>query len=79
VLTTLPKNRGNLDPNSKFVHVRKAPAAVGVQAFSVGIIVGCAHIYPEIATSSQTADERNEGWLVNIDIDLATSNNAYNL
>jgi hypothetical protein len=35
VLTTIPENSGNLDPVSKFVHVRKAPAAVALQVFSV--------------------------------------------
>jgi len=29
-LTTIPENLGNLDPVSKFVQVRKAPAAVGL-------------------------------------------------
>jgi len=51
-LTTIPENSGNLDPVSKFVQVRKAPAAVALQVFSVGNIVSCAHVIPEIATSS---------------------------
>jgi hypothetical protein len=38
-LTTIPDNSGNLDPISKFVHVRKAPAAVDLQVFGVGNIV----------------------------------------
>jgi hypothetical protein len=49
-LTTIPENLGNLDPISKFVQVRNAPAAVALQVFSVGNIVGCAHVIPEIAT-----------------------------
>jgi len=51
-LTTRPENKGNLDPVSKFVQARKAPAAVAFQVFRVGNIVGCAHVIPEIATSS---------------------------
>ena len=39
-LTTIPENSGNLDPVSKFVQVRKAPAAVALHVFSVGNIVG---------------------------------------
>ena len=38
--TTMPENSGNLDPVSKFVQVRKAPAAVALHVFSVGNIVG---------------------------------------
>jgi len=53
-LTTIPENWGNLDPVSKFVQVTKAPAAVALQVFSVGNIVGCAHVIPEIAISSKT-------------------------
>jgi hypothetical protein len=67
-----------LDPISKFVKVRKAPAAVALQVFSVGNIVGCAHIVPEIATSSKTGDGRNERWIVNCHIDLAAWNDVYN-
>jgi hypothetical protein len=76
--TTRPKNSGNLDPISKFVHVRKAPAAIALQVFSVGNIVGCTHVIPEIATSSKTGDRWNERWIVNSHIDLATSNDVYN-
>jgi len=50
-LTTTPENSGNLDPVPKFLQARKALAAVALQVFSVGHIVGCAHIIPEIATS----------------------------
>jgi len=60
VLTTIPQNSGNLDPIWKFVQVRKVPAAVALQVFSVGNIVSCAHVIPEIATSSKTGDEWNE-------------------
>jgi len=53
-LTTIPENSCNLDPVLKFVQVRKAPAAVALQVLNVGNIVGCAHVIPEIATSSKT-------------------------
>jgi hypothetical protein len=59
-LTTIPETSGNLDPVSTFVQVRKAPAVVALQVFSVGNIVGCAHVIPEITTSSKTGDGRNE-------------------
>jgi hypothetical protein len=58
VLTTIPENSGNLGPVLQFVQVRKLPVAVALQGFSVGNIVGCAHIIPEIATSTKTGD----GW-----------------
>jgi len=77
-LTTIPGNFGNLDPVSKFVQVRKAPAAVALQVFSVGIILSCAHGIPEIATSSKTGDGWTEQWIVNSHIDLATWNDVYN-
>jgi hypothetical protein len=77
-LTTIPENWGNLDPVSKVVHVRKALSAVASQVFSVGNIVGCAPVIREIATSSQTGDGRNERWIVNSHIDLATWNDVYN-
>jgi len=51
-LTTIPEYSGNLNPVSKFVQVRRAPAAVALQVFSGGNIVGCVYIIPEIATSS---------------------------
>jgi len=76
--TTLPENSGNLDPVSKFGEVRKVPAAVAFQVFSVGHIVSCAHVIPEIATSTKTGDRRNELWIVNSHIDLATWNDVYN-
>jgi len=77
-LTTRPENPGNLDPVSKFVQVRKAPAADALQVFSVGNIVGCVHVIPELATSGKTGDGRNERWIVNSHIDLATWNEVYN-
>ena len=77
-LTTVPENLGNLDSVSKFVQVRKAPAAVALQVFSVGNIIGCVYLIPEIATSSKTGDGRNEPWIVNSHIDLATLNDVYN-
>jgi len=75
-LTTIPENSGNLDPILKFVKVRKAPAAVALQDFSVGNIVGCAHVIPEIATSSKTGDGQNERWIVICLIDLASWNDV---
>jgi len=56
VLTTIPANSGNLDPVSKLVQVRKAPAAVDLQVFSMENVVSCVHVIPEIATSSKTGD-----------------------
>jgi hypothetical protein len=53
-LTTIPENSDNLDRVSKFVQVTRAPAAIALQVFSVGNIVGPAHVIPEIATSSKT-------------------------
>jgi len=77
-LTTIPENSGNLDPVSKFVHVIKALAAVALQVFDVGNSVGWADTIPEIATSSKVGDGRNERWIVNTHIDLATWNDVYN-
>jgi hypothetical protein len=53
-LTRILENSGNLDPVSKFIQVRKTPAAFALQVFSVGNSIGCAHAIPEIATSSKT-------------------------
>jgi len=39
-LTRIPENSGNLDPVSKSVQVRKALAAVDLQDFSMGNIIG---------------------------------------
>jgi len=77
-LTTISEHSGNLDPVSKCVQVRKAPPAIALQVFNMGNIVGCAHVIPEIATSSKTADGRNERWIVNSHIDMATWNDVYN-
>jgi hypothetical protein len=78
VLATIPGNSGNLDPVSKFVQVKKAPTAVTLQVCSVGNTVSCAHVIAEIATSSKTGDGRNERWIVDSHIDLATWNDVYN-
>jgi len=74
----MPENLGNLDPVSKFVQVRKSPAAVALQVSSMGNIVGCAHVIPEIATLSKIWDGRNEWWIVNSHLDLVTWNDVYN-
>jgi hypothetical protein len=76
-LTAIPENWGNLDPVSTFVQVSKAPAAGALQVFSVGNIVSCAHVIPEIATSTKTGDGRNMRWIVNSHIDMATWNDVY--
>jgi hypothetical protein len=60
VLITIPVNSGNLDHVSKFVQVRKAPAPIALQVFSVRNLVRCVHVVPEIATSSKTGDGCNE-------------------
>ena len=44
-LTRIPQNLGNLDPVSKLLQVRKAPAAVALQGFSVGYIVGYVNVF----------------------------------
>jgi len=59
-LSTIHENSGNLDPVSKFVNLRKAPAAVALQVFTVANIFSSMYVMPEIATSSKTGDERNE-------------------
>jgi len=75
----MPGNSGYLDPVSNFVQVRKALAAVVLEVFSMGNIVSCEQQTPEIATSSKTGDRRNKRWIVNSHIDLATSNDVYNV
>jgi hypothetical protein len=77
-LTTIPENSGTLDSVSKFVQLRKPAAAVALQVFSIENTVSCAHLIPEIAASSKTGDGRNERWIVNSHIDLATWNDVYN-
>jgi len=51
-------------------------AAVAFQVLSVGNIVGCAHKFPEAATSIKTGDGRNERWIVNSHIDLVKCNDV---
>jgi len=75
-LTTIPENSGKLDHVSNLVQVRKAPAAVALQVLSVGNIVDFGHIITKIATSCMTGDRRNERWIVNSHIDLATWNDV---
>jgi len=77
-LTTIPEYSGNLDPVSKFVQVRKAPAVIALQVFSVGNIVDCVHVIAQKATSSMIGDGRNERWIVNSHPDLATWNDLHN-
>jgi len=77
-LTTIPESFGNLDRFSKFVQVRKAPAAMELQVFTIVHSVRCAHLVPAITTSSKTGDRQNEIWIVNSHIDLATWNDVYN-
>jgi len=73
-LMTTPEDMGDLDLVSKFVQVRKPPAAVSLQIDRVGNIVGWAHVIPGIATSSKTGNGRTEQWIVNSHIYLATCN-----
>jgi len=77
-LTTIPENSGDLDPVPKFVQVRNALAAIALEVFSVGNIVGCAHVLPEITTSSTTGDGWNERSIANSNLDLATWNHVDN-
>jgi len=77
-LTTIPENLANLDRVSKFLHFRHPPVAVALQGVSMGTIVGCAHVIPQIASSTKTGDRRNERWIVNSHTDLATWNDVYN-
>jgi len=77
-LTTIPENSGNLDPASKFCTSEKAPAAIALQIFSMGNIVGCVRVVPEIATSSKIGDGRNKQWIVNSHLELVTWNDVYN-
>jgi len=76
--TMIPENSVSLGPVSKFVQVREAPAAVALPVFSVGNILGCAQVFPEIVTSSKTGEGRNQQWIVNSHIDLVTWNDVYN-
>jgi len=76
-LTTIPENLGNLDPVSKFEKLRNTPAAYALQVFNVGNLIGCMHVIPEIATSWETGNKRNERCIGNSDINLATWNDVY--
>jgi len=76
-LTTIPEISGNLDPVSNFEHMRNALAAVALQVFSMGNIVGCTHVIPEIANSSKIGDGWNERWIVSSYIDLAAWIDVY--
>jgi len=77
-LTRIPENWGNLYPASKFVQWRTALAAVALQVFSLGNIVCCAPVIPEIFTCSKTGDGRNTQSIVHSYIAVATWNDAYN-
>jgi hypothetical protein len=76
-LPTIPEDWGNLDPSSKFLLVRIAPAALTLHLFRVGIIVRCTQVFPEIATSCKTGEAWNKGWISNSHIDPATWNDVY--
>jgi len=76
-LTTIPENLGNLDPVSKFEKLRNTPAAYALLVFNVGNLIGCMHVIPEIATSWETGNKRNERCIGNSDINLATWNDVY--
>jgi hypothetical protein len=77
-LNTIPENSGSLDLVLKLLHVRKALAAVVLQVFNVENSISYAYIIPEIATSITSGAGRNERWIVNSHIDLATWNDVYN-
>jgi hypothetical protein len=76
-LTTLPENCGMLDPVSKFIEARQAWAPVTWHVFILGNIVGSDHVFPGVATSSGTVDERNEQWIVNGHIGLVSQNDVF--
>jgi hypothetical protein len=76
-LTMIPVNYGNSNPISRFVAVRKSPAAIAVQVSSVGNIHGCGHTIPGIVPSCNTGDRWNEPLNVNSHIDLAASHMVY--
>jgi hypothetical protein len=75
---TIHDNSGNLDPISKFVHVRKALAAVALQVISMVNIIRWTHLISETATRSETGDGWYKQWIVNRHIDLETWNGVYN-
>jgi len=78
MLTTIPERAGNLDFSLKFVQIRKAPAAVELQVFSLENVVSYEHLIPDSAASCRTEDGRNERWMVNNHMDLASLNIVHN-
>jgi len=68
----------NLVLISKSVQLTNALAAVAVQVFRVGNIIGCTYKLPESNTSSTTGDGRHERWIVRSHLDPATWNDSYN-
>jgi hypothetical protein len=56
----------------------KSTAAVALEVFSVGNIVGCTQEIPEIATSSSKGNRSNARWAGNSHIDLVTCNDVNN-
>jgi hypothetical protein len=73
-ITRIPENLGNLDPLSKYVQLKQGLAAVDLPDISVGNIVSCAHVNPEIATSTTTGAGRKKHWIGNNHISPVTSN-----
>jgi hypothetical protein len=59
-LTTIPENSGNLDRVTKFVQVSQALAAFAFQVLGMGNFARCTVENPEIVTSSDPWDGRNE-------------------
>jgi hypothetical protein len=78
VLTTIPENLGKMDLICNIVQVRKALAAMALEVFSVGNLVGCVHIIPEIATRPQTGGGHHQRRRFNSHIDLVTLNDVNN-
>jgi hypothetical protein len=77
-LTTICETSGNLDPIMKFVQVIKVLTAIVVKVFSMGNIIGCAHIISEIASCTKTGNRWNEQWIPNSNIDLVTWHDVNN-
>jgi len=73
-LAAIPADLGNFDAMSKFLHVRKAPAAGALEVLRVRNIIGCTHRILNAAISSNTEDERYQWWISNCHMDLATGN-----
>ena len=74
--TTIPAILWNMDPVSPYVRVSKVHAAVALPALCVGIIVGCAEVIREITTRSRKGGGRNECWIADKHVDLATKNDV---